>query len=138
MKMLLAVDGSRSALKAVDCLIDHLDWYRGKPTVELVTVHLPLPKIRNLAKAQVERFYQEEGEEALAMARKKLDTARISYRASVLVGQVAETIAKHAKTSRCELICVGTRGLSELGGLILGSTATKLLHLADRPVLFAK
>ena len=42
MKILLAVDGSKGSLAAVQCLIDHADWYRGKPEVMLVTVHLPV------------------------------------------------------------------------------------------------
>src|SRR4051812_10275214 len=142
MKVLLAVDGSKSSLAAVDCLIDHADWYREKPTVVLLTVHLPLPKVPNLGKvvgkAQIDKFYQDEGEEALAPAKRKLDAARISYEASMLVGQVAETIVKRAKETRCDVIYIGTRGLTELGGFFLGSTATKLLHIADRPVLLAK
>jgi nucleotide-binding universal stress UspA family protein len=142
MKVLLAVDGSKSSLKAVDCVIEHADWYRQKPEVELVTVRLPLPRVPNLGKVvgktQIERFYQEDGEKCLAAAKRKLDAAGIRYEARVLVGQVAETIVKEAKASRCDLICLGTRGMSELGGFFVGSTATKLLHIADRPVLLAK
>jgi len=142
MKVLLAVDGSKSSLKAVDCVIDHAGWYRTDPEVELITVHLPVPKLPNLGKvvgkSQIEKFYEEEGDAALAAAKKKLDAARVRYRARILVGPVAETIVKHAKASRSDLICVGPRGLSALGGFVLGSTTTKLLQIADRPVLLAK
>ena len=142
MKMLLAVDGSKSALKGVDCVIDNADWYRKKPEVLLVTVQRPLPKLPNMGKvvgrAQLDRFYQEEGGKALAAARRKLEAAGIRCEARVLVGEVAESIAKEAKAARCDLICIGTRGMTELGGFALGSTATRVLHVADRPVLLAK
>jgi nucleotide-binding universal stress UspA family protein len=142
MKILLAVDGSKSSLKAVDHLVEHASWFREAPAIELLTVHLPVPKLPNInkviSKAQIEKFYQEDGEAALAMAKKKLDLAKIPYEARILVGSVAETIVKHAKSSGCDLICVGTRGLTELGGLLLGSTATKLLHLSTLPVLLVK
>ena len=39
MKILLAVDGSKYSLDAVDSLIEHAGWYREKPQVELLTVH---------------------------------------------------------------------------------------------------
>ena len=48
MKILLAVDGSKHSLKAVKTLIDHADWYREKPAVELVNVRLPVPSIRGM------------------------------------------------------------------------------------------
>src|SRR2546422_3026109 len=67
MKILLAVDGSKYSLDAVDCLIDHADWYRESPEVELLTVHLPIPKLPGFSlavgKSQLQRYYQEEGEE---------------------------------------------------------------------------
>jgi nucleotide-binding universal stress UspA family protein len=142
MKILLAVDGSKNSLDAVDCVISHADWYRETPKVELLTVHLPVPKLPNLgkvvSKAQIEKFYQEDGEAWLAMAKKKLDLARIPYEARILVGQPAETIVKHAKDSRCDLICIGTRGMTELGKLLLGSTATRVLHISTVPVLLVK
>jgi len=103
-----------------------------------VTVHLPLPSIGGVSKAQVQKYYEDEGEQALAGAKKRLDAARISYDPHVLVGPVAETVVKHARTSGCELICVGTRGLTATGNALLGSIATKILHLSTLPVLLLK
>ena len=53
-------------------------------------------------------------------------------------GPVAETLVKHAKGKRCDLIYIGTRGHSELGKAIVGSTAAKVLHISDLPVLLVK
>jgi nucleotide-binding universal stress UspA family protein len=138
MKILVAVDGSKPSLKAVQLLIDHSDWYRAKPDVELVTVHLPVPPVGRVPKSQLERYYIEEGQAMLAPAKKKLDAAGIAHRPQVLVGPVAESIVKHAKSTRCDLIYIGTRGMSEIGKALLGSTATKVLHISDTPVLLVK
>ena len=142
MKILLACDGSKHSLDAVQLVIDHADWYREPPQVELVTVHLPVPKLPGMGaavgKGQIEKYYQEEGEKLLAAAKKKLDAAKVPYAAHVLVGPVAETLVKHAKQTRCDLMCIGTRGLSEVGKALLGSTATKVLHISDLPVLLVK
>lgn len=142
MKILLAVDGSKFSLDAVDCLIEHADWYRGKPVVELVTVHLPVPKLAGMGMAvgknQIQRYYEEEGEAALAAAKKKLTKARIEYKASVLVGQVAESIVQHASKTRCDQIFIGTRGNTAAANLLLGSVATKVLHISNTPVLLVR
>ena len=142
MKILLAVDGSKYALDAVDCLIEHADWYREKPMVELVTVHLPVPRLPRMGmvvgKNQIQRYYEEEGEAALATAKKKLDAARIEYQASVLVGQVADMIVQHASKARCELIFMGNRGRTAAANMLLGSTATKVLHISKTPVLLVR
>ena len=138
MKILVAVDGSKPSLKAVQLLIRHCDWYREFPRVELVTVHLPVPRVAKFPKGQLERYYGEEGQAMLAPAKRKLDAAGVRYTAHVLVGPVAEAIVKHAKDKRCDLIYIGTRGMSELGKALVGSTATKVLHISDVPVLLVK
>jgi nucleotide-binding universal stress UspA family protein len=142
MKILIAVDGSKNSLDAVDCLVGHAAWYREKPEVELVTVHLPVPKLPRMGmavgKSQIDRYYQEEGEARLAGAKKRLDKAGISCQPRILVGQIAESIVKHAKDKRCDLIYIGTRGMSELGKALVGSTATKVLHISEIPVLLVK
>jgi nucleotide-binding universal stress UspA family protein len=142
MKILLAVDGSKYSLDAARSLIEHAGWYREKPEVELVYVHLPVPKLpgvsRFITKAQLVRYYEEEGAAKLAKAKKLLQASGISFRARVLVGPVAETIVDHARASRCDLIFIGTRGMTAVGNMLLGSTATKVLHLATVPVLVVK
>jgi nucleotide-binding universal stress UspA family protein len=142
MRILLAVDGSKHSLRAVDSLIEHAGWYRDKPRVELVTVHLPVPKVAGFGggvnKAQVQKYYQDEGEQWLAPAKKKLDAAKVPYAAHILVGPVAETLVKHAKGADCELIYVGTRGMTATANALLGSTATKVLHISPLPVLIVK
>lgn len=142
MKILVAVDGSKYSLAAVQCVIDHAGWYREKPSVELVTVHLPVPKLPGMSavvgKRQIERYYREEGEARLAAARRKLEAARIPYEVRILVGQVAERIVAHAAAARCDFICIGSRGMSELGKALIGSTATQVLRSSDIPVLLVK
>jgi nucleotide-binding universal stress UspA family protein len=142
MKILLAVDGSKQSMRGVDSLLEHLDWYRGRPQVELVTVHLPVPKLGSIgggvSKAQVQRYYEEEGEQWLAPAKKKLDAAKVPYTAQILVGPVAETLVKHAKSAGCDLIYIGTRGMTATANALLGSTATKVLNLSTVPVLLVK
>ena len=138
MKILLAVDGSKPSLDAVDFLIQQAGLYRAKPEVELITVHLPVPRMHGVGKEQLGKYYEEEGQANLAPAKKKLDAAGIAYKASVLVGPIAETIVKQADASRCDMICVGSRGMGELGKALLGSTATKVLHLASQPLLIVK
>jgi len=142
MKILLAVDGSKNSLNAVDRLVEHANWYREKPSVELLTVHLPVPRLPRMGlavgKAQIARYYEDEGKANLAKARKKLDAAGIDYRPRILIGPVAETIVRQAKAGGCDLIVIGTRGLTATGNMLVGSVATKVLHLATVPVLLVK
>ena len=142
MKILLAVDGSKNSLDAVDCLIEHANWYRDKPVVELVTVHAPVPKLPRMSmvvgRNQIQRYYEEEGQAALAAAMKRLGRARIRYQARILIGRVAESIVEHATKSRCDQIYIGTRGRSAAASMLLGSTAIKVLNISKVPVLLVR
>jgi nucleotide-binding universal stress UspA family protein len=51
---------------------------------------------------------------------------------------VAEAIVKHAKDTRCDLIYIGTRGMGPVGAALIGSTALKVLHSSETPVLLVK
>ncbi|HYL22782.1 MAG TPA: universal stress protein [Burkholderiales bacterium] len=136
MKLLLAVDGSAHSLDAVKCVIDHADWYRDKPGIELVTVHLPLPQLPGLGstigKAGIQRYYQEEGERALAEAKQLLDRSGLHYEARILVGDPAETMVKHAKKAGCDIIAIGTPSRW------IGSVANKVMNISDLPILLVK
>lgn len=53
-------------------------------------------------------------------------------------GYAAREIVEDAKLHDVNVIVMGTRGRGDLAGLVLGSTAHKVIHLADRPVLVVR
>ena len=139
LKILLPVDGSPSAVNATRKLIETLGWYREPPAVEVCAVHLPLPKVPNMgafvSKEMVQKYYDEESDAMLSPSRELLDAAGVQYTPQRLVGPIAETIVEHAQASGADLIFMGTRGMSALASMALGSVATKVLHLVRIPVV---
>ena len=142
MKILVAVDGSKTSLEAVHWLVAHADWYREPPVVELITVHHSISSLTRgalrIRKDELERWYREQGEANLAAAKKKLQRAKLHFRSHVLVGPVAETIVGHAAKARCHLIVIGTSGMGAAGNLFASSVASKVLDLSKLPVLLAR
>jgi nucleotide-binding universal stress UspA family protein len=136
MKVMLAVDGSSHSLDAVRCLIDQVARYREPPEIELVTVHRPVPMLPGMdqvvSKADLARYYQDEGAQALAEATKLLDRAGVPYRSQILAGDPGDVILKRAKEARFDLVCLGTPAKW------IGSTAHKVINRADVPVLVVK
>ncbi len=55
--------------------------------------------------------------------------------ASAGVGGAAHAIAEAASSAQGDVIVVGTRGHTPLGGLLLGGVTQRLLHIAPCPVL---
>jgi len=53
-------------------------------------------------------------------------------------GHAAREIVKDAQEHDADIIIMGSRGRSELTGAILGSTAHKVIHLTDRPVMVVR
>jgi len=141
MKILLPVDGSESALRAVDHLIAHGAWFRDVPEVHLLHVHAPIPIGRvqaHIGKETLQAYYLEESQALLIEAQKKLDAAGRFHTTHIHVGQPAEVIVKMASDLGCDLIVMGTHGRSGIAGLVMGSVANRVLHLATCPVLLVK
>jgi nucleotide-binding universal stress UspA family protein len=55
-----------------------------------------------------------------------------------IYGYAAREIVEVAKAHDIGVIVMGSRGRGDLAGLVLGSTAHKVIHLADRPVLVVR
>lgn len=139
-KVLVPVDGSENALHAVDLVIKAIAEGRSLE-VHLLNVQ---PQIVSgharmyLRKDLIDEYYNEEAIKALKSAQEKLDQAGIPYTASHDVGHAADVIAKYVKSHGCELVVMGTRGLGAVQSMVLGSVATKVLHLVQVPVTLVK
>lgn len=88
-----------------------------------------------IGKGDLDRYYDEESEAMLSAARERLTAAGVAFETRKAVGPVAETIVSIADASRADLVYMGTRGMSALANMALGSTATRVLHLARIPVV---
>lgn len=83
--------------------------------------------------------YLREASEALRdAAAARLRAAGVPCVAESRVGPVAESIVDYAKTQHCDAIIMGTHGRSALGGLLMGSVATRVVHLTPVPVTLVK
>ncbi len=59
----------------------------------------------------------------------------VTYATRVEEGDIVQALLDVADEEDADLIVVGSRGLSGLAGVVLGSTSSKLLHRSSRPVL---
>lgn len=134
--ILLAVDGSGHARKAVDYAIDIAVRYGAQLVILTVAPPGPLP-----------------GPLADYAAREDLGTSEVCQRivddlaaeASqhgvcevvplAKQGDAAAAILAAAEHHDVQLIVLGCRGLGDLKGLLLGSVSHKVSHLANRPCL---
>ncbi|MDR2985946.1 MAG: universal stress protein [Nocardiopsaceae bacterium] len=72
---------------------------------------------------------------------KELADAGIDVSAEVrdtIFGHAAREIIADAELHDVNVIVMGSRGRGDLAGLMLGSTAHKVIHLADHPVLIVR
>ncbi|HTT09388.1 MAG TPA: universal stress protein [Burkholderiaceae bacterium] len=138
LSVLLAVDGSENALRATRELIASAALYKEALHVELVTVRPPLPlggfSGLVLSREMIDGYYREEGERALASSRRLLVEAGIDCTPRVLVGDIPHMLVEHAASAGCRMMFMGTRGMAQIPGIVLGSISTKVLHLARIPV----
>lgn len=100
--------------------------------MEPFTSELGIPYIDELI---VERTRA--GEKLLLQARELIGES-IPIHDELLFGSPAESILNVATNRGCDLIIMGTRGISGLRGLLLGSQFHKVISLSECPVLAVK
>jgi nucleotide-binding universal stress UspA family protein len=141
-KLLVPIDGSECSLRAVRHLIDKGSGAALPGTVEIHLVNvqpgLPGDITRFVSKQQIADYHHDESAKELAEASRLLDAAGVRYLAHAEVGPLAETIVKLAERLGCDEIVMGARGRTALAEFLLGSTVTRVVHLARVPVLLVK
>jgi nucleotide-binding universal stress UspA family protein len=134
-KILVAIDGSTYSQLALPAAIDVASKYDSEILVLHVSEH-------DRGRAAV--FTLETPAEATMMVGKGVRRAReagITAKGQlkdVAVGHVAKAIVETAEANAIDLIVMGSRGLSDVQGLMLGSVTHKVMQIADVPVLVVR
>jgi nucleotide-binding universal stress UspA family protein len=139
MRILVPVDGSAGALRAVKHAAAVV---KEGSEVQLVNVQPPMPlygMVRAYMRApQYRAACAALAQKALDPAVRLLKRARVAHRTHVMYGDPGATVAEAARRLKCGAIVMGTRGHGAVGNLLLGSVATKVVHLAKVPVTLVK
>lgn len=122
MRILCAMDGSNNALRA-GRMVAALPLEAEDEVIALTVVH---PGDPSLAVPDARR------------SQEALQGCRASVRAVLEQGHTAERILRTAEAEQCDLIVVGSRGLTGLPHLLLGSVAEKVARHSKIPVLVAR
>ena len=139
MKVLVPVDGSPASLRAVDFAIKMASQTPGTSLVLLNVQNISAMELAGEAMGGgLQEMISEASAKALNDAIGRLEAAGADFKTLVRSGHPAETIAQVAREEGIQHIVMGTRGLDSIQGLLMGSVATKVIHLADLPITLIK
>jgi len=141
MKILVATDGSKNALRAVRYAAKLDQMLKERGTVTLISVHddtaLKYAE-RFVGKKAVGDYLRELSDKDLAAARAVLDKAGTRHDMIIRTGHVAQEIAAVAKDGHFDMIVLGSKGRSGLKDLVIGSVAMRVTSMAATPVLLVR
>jgi nucleotide-binding universal stress UspA family protein len=141
MKILIPVDGSVGANRAVEYVISSVVWFKEAPQVFLLNVQWKLASGNVklfINQDTVNDYYREQGMAALSEARAKLDKAGLAYSYHISVGTPAEAIVQYADEQQVDQIMMNAHGQGILTNLLLGSVASNVAHQAKMPITLIK
>ena len=141
-RILVAVDGSEFAERALKCAVDMAKRYNSK----LIIVHVVLRRFYAvtpseagvLATTVFVKEMEAEGKEIINKAEAYAKAEGADYECRLLQGVPADEIVKTARAENADLIVVGSRGLTEVRAFLLGSVSDKVSHHAKCPTLIVK
>ena len=141
MKILIPIDGSANADRAVDYVIANVANLKSVPEVCLLNVQWKLAtgNVKLFINQEtINDYYREQGTAALTQARAKLDAAGLAYAYHISVGSPAEAVVHYAQEHQIDQIVMSAHGQETLSTFLLGSVAGKVVQLAQIPVLLVK
>jgi nucleotide-binding universal stress UspA family protein len=136
-KILAAVDHSEITPRVINAALELASLSQG----EVWVLHLRERETIGRTGLLTSSEGSDEASEAVTVAVETLTKAGIKAHGTVqdtLFGHAAREIVSGAQEHGADMIVMGSRGRGDLAGLVLGSTAHKVIHLADRPVLVVR
>jgi len=138
--ILLASDGSACALKAAAVAATLACKFAARLTI--INAFQPTPTVGPFGEVVnaglEEKYITQLQEQAISDAGRIVDAKDVPYQSRQEIGPPAEEIVRVAEEEGCDLIVLGSRGLSGLTSLLLGSVSDHVVHHAHCPVLVVK
>jgi nucleotide-binding universal stress UspA family protein len=140
-KLLVPFDSSDNAMRALEHAVQLA---KENGPMELVIVYAHQPPIiygeisLYLSEEKATELQRKHSEDILRPAIEKAKEAGVTFTTQILIGDIPESIVSCAETVGCDAIVMGTRGMSAIGNLVMGSVATKVIHLTKLPVTLVK
>ena len=139
-KILVAVDSSEHAEKVTQ---EALTLAAGlQAEVEILTVYEDLlkdiPQIPQAEKENIRKSHLEELEALLEEKAEKFRAKGISVKTTLRKGRPGQVICSAANENGYFLVLIGSRGLSGISELLLGSVSSKVAHCAKASVMIIK
>jgi nucleotide-binding universal stress UspA family protein len=134
-QIVLAIDGSDHSHRAAKVAAEVARKWGG----QVMVVHVREHEIGRGAVVDMET--SQEATQLVAGVVQDLEKEGIKAHGQVFrapFGRAAHVILDTVEERRAGLVVMGSRGLSDLGGLLLGSVTHKLIHLAKIPVLVVR
>jgi len=145
-RILLATDGSEGALKAARAAAEIAGRFGSSVTL-LSVGQIPVINLFNyypsmiepeVLPENIEKRIIEHAQTALRETSKVFEEAQIPFDTRFELGHPADTICEISGTGKYDLIIMGSRGLSGLKGLLIGSVSTRVIHQCHCPILLIK
>jgi nucleotide-binding universal stress UspA family protein len=135
--VLVALDGSPGAAKALDCALSICSAVRAPLTALAVEGKLPAYAASLGEVDEVRREKDQYFRRVLADATQQARERGVVISTDLVPGHAAERITDYARANGHDLIVVGHRG-HFLGDYLLGSTADRVAHHAHCPVMVVR
>jgi nucleotide-binding universal stress UspA family protein len=139
-RILVPLDFSEHAKRVIEWAT-HLAAEHGSKVILLHAYHLPV-EFQQLEGAYLPQDFwanvKSEAQQTLSVYANEIARAGIEVEAVVREGYPATVIEEEAERQQADLIVIGTRGLSGLKHLLLGSIAKRVVQSAPCPVLTVK
>jgi len=135
-RIVVPVDGSKHSKKALVMACDLAGKYDSKLYIIHVVQSVPESRTLVLGSSRISiktnpEQLEEAGKKVVSAAKKLAEGRGCSVAdAKVVGGSPVKQILKYTKRHHPEMIIMGSRGLSDLEGLLVGSVSHKVGHLA--------
>lgn len=141
MRILVAVDGSKSSLNAVKYAAKLAVALRTKDRITLINVHDDhglRHAQKMVGKAEIDDYLRAVSDDDLKAARKYLDKEGLLHDAIIKQGHVAEEVVKTGNSGKFDLVVIGSKGRSGLVDLLMGSVTQRVVASVKSPVVVVK